>query len=281
MATTSKMFSSQNVFELKTIQTSVIKTMIDALKEILTDANLELNPGDSNAEDESQRGSIKIITMDPSQTVLVHLKLEGKFFEYYRCSRRTIIGISMLNLNKLIKTMTNNDTLTLFLAESDPNKLGILIENSDKNSVTLFKMNLMDLPQDRVNIPNQEFENVITMPSVDFQKIVRDMSNLSETIEIQNIGSRLHFSCKGEFADQETILTENGTISFNNGTVRSNVIQGYYKLKYLVLFTKCTNLSNNITIYMKNDFPLIIQYKVGSLGNLKLALAPMIQTSSN
>jgi proliferating cell nuclear antigen len=275
------LMNSVNVFELKTIQTSVIKTMIDALKEILTDANIEFHPGDSNAEDENARGSIKIITMDPTQTVLVHLKLDGKYFEYYRCSRRTIIGVSMLNLNKLIKTMTNNDTLTLFLAENDPNKLGILIENSDKNSVTMFKMNLMDLPQDRVNIPNQEFENVITMPSVDFQKIIRDMSNLSETIEIQNIGSRLHFSCKGEFADQETILTENGGVSFSNNTEKSEVIQGYYNLKYLVLFTKCTNLSNNITIFMKNDFPLIIQYKVGSLGNLKLALAPKVQTGPN
>jgi proliferating cell nuclear antigen len=275
------MSGGANVFELKTIQTSVIKTLVDALKEILTDANIEFHPGDSNAADENARGFIKIITMDPTQTVLVHLKLDGKYFEHYRCTRRTIIGVSMLNLNKLIKTMTNADTLTLFLAENDPNKLGILIENSDKNAVTMFKMNLMDLPQDRVNIPNQEFENVITMPSVDFQKIIRDMSNLSETIEIQNIGSRLHFSCKGEFADQETILTENGGVSFSNTQERGDVIQGYYNLKYLVLFTKCTNLSNNITVFMKNDFPLIIQYKVGSLGNLKLALAPKVQTAPN
>lgn len=265
-----------NVFELKTVQTSVFKTLIEALKEILTDANIEFHPGTSGADDDNARGSIKIIAMDPTQTVLVHLKLEGKFFEYYNCSRRTIIGISMLNFYKLIKTMTNNDTLTLFLTESDPNKLCIRIENSDKNSVTNFKLNLMDLPQDRVNIPPQQFDSVITMPSVDFQKICRDMSNLSETIEIQNVGSRLVFSCVGDFADQETILTENGGIQFNNGNDSGEVLQGYYNLKNLVLFTKCTALCTSVQILIKNSFPLIIQYKVGSLGSLKLALAPKI-----
>lgn len=265
-----------NVFELKTVQTSVFKTLIEALKEILTDANIEFHPGESGADDDNKRGSIKIIAMDPTQTVLVHLKLEGKYFEYYNCSRRTIIGISMLNFYKLIKTMTNNDTLTLFLTESDPNKLCIRIENSDKNSVTNFKLNLMDLPQDRVNIPPQQFDSVITMPSVDFQKICRDMSNLSETIEIQNVGSRLVFSCVGDFADQETILTENGGIQFNNGNDSDEVLQGYYNLKNLVLFTKCTALCTSVQILIKNSFPLIIQYKVGSLGSLKLALAPKI-----
>lgn len=265
------------IFELRTVQTNVFKTLIEALKEILTDGNIEFHPGSSDDD----KGSIKIIAMDPTQTVLVHLKLEGKFFEYYFCKVRTILGMSMLNFYKLIKTMTNNDTLSLFLLESDPNRLCIRIENSEKNSMTLFHLNLMDLPQDRVAIPAQNFTNVITMPSTDFQKICRDMANLSETIEIRNIGARLVFSCKGDFADQETILTENGGVTFSTPQDQGDIIQGYYNLRHLVLFTKCTNLSNNVQIFMKNDFPLIIQYKVGSLGHLKLALAPKMFKESN
>jgi len=42
------------------------------------------------------------------------------------------------------------------------------------------------------------------------------------------------------------------------------------------MFTKCTNLSNTVDIYLKNNYPLIICYNVGSLGILKLCLAPKI-----
>ena len=43
---------------------------------------------------------------------------------------------------------------------------------------------------------------------------------------------------------------------------------------YLILFTKCTNLCNQINLYIKNDYPLIIKYTVASLGTIKLCLAP-------
>ena len=101
---------------------------MEALKEILTDANIELD---------SQ--GIKIMTMDPTHTVLVHLKLEGAKFEKYACgngNNKITIGVSMLCLFKLIKTMNNNDTLSLYIEKDDPNRLGIRIENGDKNSVT-------------------------------------------------------------------------------------------------------------------------------------------------
>ena len=52
------------------------------------------------------------------------------------------------------------------------------------------------------------------------------------------------------------------------------VIQGIFSLRYLVLFSKCTNLYQNIEIYIKNDYPIIIRYSVANLGEVKFCLAP-------
>ena len=41
------------------------------------------------------------------------------------------------------------------------------------------------------------------------------------------------------------------------------------------MFTKCTNLCNTIELYMKMTFQLLLS-SVGSLGTLKLAIAPKI-----
>ena len=54
----------------------------------------------------------------------------------------------------------------------------------------------------------------------------------------------------------------------------TDIVQGIFALKHLVLFTKCTNLCNQIEMYLKNDYPLIIQYNVANLGSIKLCLAP-------
>ena len=95
-----------NLIEIKTVQSAAFRVLIEALKEILTDANFEF--------DES---GIKIFAMDSSHTVLVHLKLNSENFEKFECKNKRILGVNMLNLFKLIKTMGNNDSLSLFLEE--------------------------------------------------------------------------------------------------------------------------------------------------------------------
>ena len=94
------------ILEVKTVQSSAFRILVEALKEILTDANLEF--------DES---GVKVMAMDSSHTVLVHLKLNANNFESFFCKNKLILGINMINFFKLIKTMSNSDTLTLFVTE--------------------------------------------------------------------------------------------------------------------------------------------------------------------
>ncbi len=252
------------IFKVQTVQSGAFRILIEALKEILTDTNLIID-----------KTGIKLVATDNSQVVLVHMKLLSENFEYFYCEEKTRIGINMMNLFKLIKIMNNNETLTLFIEKSDKNRLGIKINNNEKKTQTLFKMNLLDISEDELNIPPAKFESELTLPSNDFQKIIRDMSNIGENVEMKNIGSTLLLNCEGDFASQETILqeTQDG-LKFSKNPNMNNPIQGYFSLKYLCLFTKCTNLCNLLHIYIKNDYPLVIKYDIANLGHIKLCLSP-------
>jgi hypothetical protein len=52
------------------------------------------------------------------------------------------------------------------------------------------------------------------------------------------------------------------------------IVTGTFSLPHLVLFTKCTNLCNNLEIHMKNDWFMLIKYVVANLGCVQLALMP-------
>jgi proliferating cell nuclear antigen len=122
------------------------------------------------------------------------------------------------------------------------------------------------------------------MPSSDFQKICRDFNALAEKLEITSSNSDLIFRCIGDFVDGETII-----LSESQGGVRvqkttsagaaasSEIVQGIFELKYLVMFTKCTNLCPTIEIYLKNDYPLVLRYMVANLGEVRVVLAPQKQ----
>lgn len=250
------------VLEISTVQATSVRILVEALKEILIDANFEFSSD-----------GIRIMKMDSSSTVLVHLKLQADSFESYECKHPLVLGINMFNLFKLIRTIGNDDTLTIFYDDSKLGVLGIRIENGNKNQVTNYTLNLMEIDVEKFDIEPEEFKSEITMPSADFQKIIKDIAGLSDTIEIKSIGNKLIFSCDGDFASQDTEIgeTQNG-ITFTKNS--DKIIQGKFSAKHLVSFTKFTNLCNTIQIYIKNDYPIIIQYSCASLGICKLALAP-------
>jgi proliferating cell nuclear antigen len=255
--------------EIKTVQSSVFKVLIEALKEILTDTVIEINP---NSPDGTP-GGIKIVTLDNTHVVLVHLRLEADKFEQFYCDAPKKIGVNMLNLYKLIKTLSSNDTLTLFMKKNDHNHLGIDIENREKQTKTTYKLNLLDLNNTQLQIPNAEFNSVIQLPSADFQKLIRDCAVIAETVEIKTVRQELIITCKGDFCNQETILRASDNVCVSDNK-ECEIVQGIFQLKYLVLFVKCSSLSKSVELYLKNDYPLIVKYTVASLGEIKLCLAP-------
>jgi len=256
------------ILDVKTVQSSAFRILIEALKEILTDANMEFDDT-----------GMKIMKMDSTHTVLVHLRLQSDDFEFYYCKQPIVLGVNMINLFKLIRTIGNDDTLNLYVDSGNQGVLGIKIENGEKNSVTNYKLILMEIDEENIVVPPTTFDSVITLPSVDFQKIVKDMNNLSSEIEIKSYGNKLMFSCVGDFATQETIIGETmDGISFTKANPEE-IVQGVFSTKHLISFCKCTNLCNSIEMYLKNDYPLIIRYTCASLGSIKLCLAPKYEES--
>jgi len=259
--------SENYIFKIQTVQSGAFRVLIEALKDILTDCNFIIN-----------NSGIKLIATDNSRNVLIHMKLSSENFCNFQCNTQEVsIGLNMNNMFKLIKTMNNSDILTLFLKTNSPNHLGIQINNNEKNTQTIYNLNLLDINDEKIEIPPATFETELTLPSSDFQKIIRDMTNIGELIEIKSVGNQLILNCTGDFANQETCLCEtNNGLQFTQMNEPNQPVQGIFSLKYLSLFTKCTNMCNQIHIYIKNDYPLVITYTVANLGEIKLCLAPNI-----
>lgn len=258
-----------NLFEVRTVQSAAFRTLVEGLKEILAEANLEFD----------QTG-IRIIDVDETHTVLTYLRLDASKFEYFYCPAKHILGVNMMYLFKLIKTLSNNDSLTLFLPASNPNKLGIRAENAEKQTTNTWMMKLFDTNVENIELPNIQYSSTITMPSTDFQKICRDFNALAEKLEITSSNSDLIFRCIGDFVDGETVImseSQGGVRVQKTNTSISEIVQGIFELKYLVMFTKCTNLCPTIEINLRNDYPLSLRYFVANLGEVRIILAPQKQ----
>ena len=260
-----------NVLTIKTVQISPFRTLMTALKDILLETNISFQPD-----------GIRIINMDKTHTILVHLYLAASNFEFYECKKeKIIVGVNMFHLFKLINSIDNDDTLTSYIENSDyydgiVSHLALKFENGNIKQCKTQKLKLIEPEQDELEVPDVKFSSIINLPSSDFQKIIRDLSCISDKLEIKSVGNELIFKCQGQFASAEIHRAESdGSMGFVVKQDSSKIIQGEFSLKNLGYFIKCTNLCPQIEIYLENDLPLIVKYDVASLGSIRLALVPL------
>jgi proliferating cell nuclear antigen len=260
-----------NVLTIKTVQIAPFRTLMTALKDILLETNITFEPD-----------GIRIINMDKSHTILAHLYLEAHNFEMYECKKeKIIIGVNMFHLFKLINTIDNDDTLTIYIENSDyvdgiVSHLALKFENGEIKQCKTQKLRLIEPEPEELQYPDVKFSSIINLPSADFQKIIRDLSCISDKLEIKSVGNELIFKCSGQFASAEIHRAESdGSMGFILKQDSSKVIQGEFSLKNLGYFIKCTNLCQQIEVYLENDLPLVVKYDVASLGTIKLCLASL------
>jgi proliferating cell nuclear antigen len=242
--------------KLVTIQASAFKSTFEVLKDILNDVNIYFRPT-----------GMYIVTLDTARTSLIDIFLSSDNFEEYHCDEEEIIaGINISNTFKLLKTITNNDVLQIEIKSKE--YMNIEITSESKKTNTKFQLKLLDINESRIEVPEIEMSTVTILPSVDFQRLCRDMSNIGTEIEIKRVGKEIKFNCDGDFANQSTsidILEESVEIS------------GLYSLKYLNIFTKATSMCASVQIIQEtgNRF-LILKYNVANLGELKFYLATKV-----
>ena len=264
-----------NVLTIKTVQIAPFKTLVTALKDILLETNMSF-----------KSDGIRIINMDKSHTVLVYLNLEASKFEHYECKKeKIIIGLNMVHFFKLICSSDSDETLSMYIENSDyvdgiVSNLTLKFENGDIKQCRTLKLRLIEPEPEELEYPDVKFSSIINLPSSDFQKIIRDLSCISDKLEIKSVGDELIFKCVGGFATAEINRAEaDGSMKFIEKQDSSKINQGEFSLKNLGYFIKCTNLCPQIEVYLENDLPLVVKYNVASLGHIQLCLAPLPSSS--
>ncbi len=285
------------ILDLETTHTVPFKVLFEVLKDMLTETNIIFRSGskksdDSDAPDDCDKNEesdcMKISAIDPTKTVLINVKLEGDHFNKFICKKKKIcIGINLGRFYKVIKTLNKSDILSLSVDHENKNYLEIKIDSPDEKKNSVFNFKLLDLDEDKTKIPEITFDAVITMESQEFNRLCREMHNIADYVEIKCLQDKIIFTCKGDFTDRKTTYKTSSSgdedetilVSISHASTEKKdapqIVQGIFELKNLVLFSKCATLCNEIEIFIKNNFPLVVKYTVATLGRVLLCLTPI------
>ncbi|GAA5904252.1 uncharacterized protein JCM6883_006425 [Sporobolomyces salmoneus] len=182
------------MLEAKLDQAELLKKILDAVKELVTDANFDCT-------DEG----IKLQAMDNSHVALVSLNLAKSGFQEYRCDRDMSLGMSLTSLQKIIKCAGNNDMVTL-RADESVDVLALLFEAKKQDRVGEYEMKLMDIDQEHLGIPDTVYDAEISLPATEFARIIRDLKELGESVKIEVSKDGVRFSADGDIGTAAVTL---------------------------------------------------------------------------
>jgi proliferating cell nuclear antigen PCNA len=265
------------IFSCKTTHPIPLKLLVEVLQNVIPETTLIINGQDP--EHPSNYG-LEISTNDTSKTIFIRLQLNGsEFSQFHTKLLKYNIGLNLSDLNTIIfKTIDSSTTsIALSISESDKQNLNIDICDEKKLKNTNFKFKIMDLNYVYRKPITTEYDVIITMSNSEFHKICKEMSVMSDYVDIKCTEKQIIFTCVGDIASRESVYkVENGGISIEwKSDVKTKIVQAIFELKNIVLFNKCNTLCQNIIILMKNDYILSIIYEIASFGRLNVSFSPV------
>jgi hypothetical protein len=182
--------------------------------------------------------------MDGSHVCLVVLDLKSDGFEQYRCDRPMSMGVNVANLLKALKCAgghhwlvspymfcglvgllcaaslcmlhvlcrscmshrAGNDDIVTMKADDHGDVLTLMFESKKQDRVWDFDLKLLSIDSEALDVPDQEVDASVTMPSSEYARICRDLSSIGETVVMAAARDTLRLTTHGDVGTANVVL---------------------------------------------------------------------------
>jgi len=252
------------MFEAKLSQSGPIKKLIEAIKDIVSDANLECN-----------ENGISLQAMDSSHVSLVSLIIPSEDFEIFKCDKPITLGLNLNSFYKILKCSSNDDSI--LISCSDISEILIIVfESINNDRISEFELKLIKIDSEPLGIPETEYSAIISITSLEYRRISSEMITLGDTVQIGISKEGIKFEVEGDIG-KATIFLKQIDKEKEIDDVKINIsepVKMGFALRYLNSFSKATPLCEKINLKLCKDFPLQLEFRVIKSGFIRFYLAP-------
>jgi proliferating cell nuclear antigen PCNA len=245
------------IFRAKTKEAFVIKILGELLANTIRFSPIKIN----------EKG-ITLTQADANTEILVDIMLQKENFSSFKCTKPLSFMVNSGHFHKMLRNIKKKDTITMYITEDDPSKLGICIEKTDENNKTTTTIRISNNRPEQFNLPDG-YDNPIIMSVKEFQQI-KALHNISRTVTVSSRPGYIRFFCDGgELWTRDVVHNDNTDEDTEN---KDQLIIQNFHTHYLTGLTKCAGAgqSSNVQVFVNSNLPLKIKMRAGNLGDLTI-----------
>lgn len=258
------------IFKAKTPEAFHIKILTELLSNNIKIAHFEID----------EKG-IKLVMMDSQRIILVDLILRSESFAYYKLwTDKRYLGINLNHLHKMLKNIKKKDKIELFIKKDDPTKLGICVIPKENNRTTTSYITIQSVQELEIDIPENPGKSIV-ISSSEFQKMIKDLSNIGTNINIKTSKFHVKFKCETGGILERTV--EFGDTSDEDEDDKKIIFDQDYPSEQMSRLTKIGGLDSHIKIYpgIKSSVPILFKSNIGILGEISIYIKSKSQIAED
>jgi len=252
-------------FKIQLENSKILRGIVEALASIIDETEFIITTKE-----------LSIRAMDPSRICLLQLLMTKDDFDEYECDEDTKIGLNLEDLDKILKRSSPNDSVELNF-EPKSQKLKIKMKQRTSKKTRTFSLALLDIEMEDIPMENLlkiEYNADWSMDPGFLVEAIKDAEIYSEILNIKAEEDKgLVFSSVGQIGEMEYVLAFDEILE----TDIKGSSKGAYSLQFLKSILKIENITEKLTISLKDDHPLKLIFNILEGGILSYFLAPRVE----
>jgi len=243
---------SEPILRAKTTDGYSMKVLIDLLQCNIKTGNFKIS-----------KEGITLCMIDSQKKILIDFNLPAENFQLFKYTPKNdiCVGINLLHLHKMLKSIKKKDSIELFMPDTKLH-LGVKVMPRDSNRTTTSHINTQLMQNLDITLPSGYGKSHLVSTS-EYQKMCKDMNSIGTEVQITSSENYIKFNC----CDNNVYKREVCFGDEDDGNVEYMEV---YDTDQLYRIIKLSGMSTNMNMYAKPKLPLLIKSRVGLLGNIQL-----------
>lgn len=249
------------VFLARTSSPTEWKAVANSISTLVEEATFEAAPE-----------GLTFRAMDPSHVALVDLNWPSSAFEKYECDSQLKFTVRVEDFVKLIRRADAKDSLEITRADEDT--LVLRIQNGYKRE---YRLHLIESTSSPTPLPKLAFNAKLTFTEATFEKILNDISIVSDHTSVEATQDRVVFSGKSDAGTATAEMEKSGADLLQLDVKEDS--KATYSIDYLLNITKAAGATSDTVICeYSSKMPLRLEFRISEMGGrIHFYLAPRVE----
>lgn len=198
--------------------------------------------------------------MDPSHVALVDLQMPNVSFEKYEVDKPFKFSLRVEDLVKLIGRSETKDSVEISSTEEDA--IAVKFSNGYKRE---FTIHLIESSGGAAPLPKLEFDTKATLTKTILEKVLGDISVVSDQVTVQASKEKLTFSGKSDVGKAEIGLAKNDADVLDLQVGAES--RATYSIDYILGILKALGgVTDTVQVEFSTKKPIRLQLKLNDQG---------------